>query len=426
MPQIIIKKYLRYTSWPIIAAMTALLAIGITAIHVAGGPALRQAIYAIVGLSAFAFATIVPYQRLGQAAYSLAIVTAGMLVLVLFLPPIKNAHRWIDLVIFRVQPSELAKLAYILTLAWYLRYRHSYRTLRGLIVPFALTFVPIALILPEPDLGTSLLFLPTLFIMLFVAGAKLRHLLCFVALGLVVLVLPLPLGTSSADPPSRRALAYATVTYRGRQYLIAPAPVALMSRHPHQLDRINGWLNQSRAEDEDFAAGVGYQLTRSKLVLASGCAFGRGDWNKSPAFFHALPERHNDFIFSVIAGQWGFAGSMAILFLYAVIFLFGLEIATVTKDPFGRLLAVGVLALLFAQIWINVGMTVGLVPITGMTLPLVSYGGSSLVVNCFALGLLVNVGQRRPILLAPPPFEYGASGDTRRRRTSGSAGIRRA
>jgi cell division protein FtsW (lipid II flippase) len=120
-----------------------------------------------------------------------------------------------------------------------------------------------------------------------------------------------------------------------------------------------------------------------------------------------LPDDHTDFIFSIVGGQWGFLGSAAVLFLYGVIFVFGVEIAVITYDPFGRLLAVGVLALLFSQIVINVGMTMGLMPITGMTLPLVSYGGSSLVVNCAALGLLVNVGQRRPILLSKRPFEHG-------------------
>jgi rod shape determining protein RodA len=143
------------------------------------------------------------------------------------------------------------------------------------------------------------------------------------------------------------------------------------------------------------------------MVMGAGGATGRLDWNNAEAFFRMLPADHTDFIFSVVGGQWGFAGCAAVLFLYAVIFLCGVEIATATNDAFGRLLAVGVLAMLFTQLVINVGMTMGLMPITGMTLPLVSYGGSSLLVNCAALGLLVNVGQRRPRLLSRRPFEFG-------------------
>jgi cell division protein FtsW (lipid II flippase) len=143
------------------------------------------------------------------------------------------------------------------------------------------------------------------------------------------------------------------------------------------------------------------------MVIGAGRLRGYGDWNDGEMYFQMLPEDHTDFIFSVVAGRWGFLGCLGALLLYGVIFLFGAEIAVITHDPFGRLLAVGVLALLFSQIVINVGMTMGLMPVTGMTLPLVSYGGSSLVMNCAALGLLVNVGQRRPILLAPKPFEHG-------------------
>jgi cell division protein FtsW (lipid II flippase) len=124
-----------------------------------------------------------------------------------------------------------------------------------------------------------------------------------------------------------------------------------------------------------------------------------------------LPDDHTDFIFSVVGGQWGFFGCASVLVLYGIIFLFGADVAVSTPDPFGRLLAVGVLALLAAQIFINIGMAMGLMPITGMTLPLVSYGGSSLLVNCVALGLLVNVGRHRPMTLAPRPFEFDGDGE---------------
>ncbi len=435
-----LRKYLRYTSWPIIAAMLALIVIGAGAIRFSGEADprwahqwVKQMWFALVGLAAFLTATVIPYRRVGRIAYALFAVTILLLLVVLFTRPINNATRWIDLRVFKVQPSELAKLSYILLLAWYLRFGDHYRRFRGLILPFILTFGPMGLILLEPDLGTALLFLPTLYFMLFMAGAKLRHLLLIVAMGLAVVLFPVPRRVDSSAliahqnqlvtkqlgpvrfyrvddslPLHRRPklpIAYCRMQIARRAvYDIQPLSLRIMNPEGHQVRRVEGWLRQE-----------GYQLRWSLVALAAGRWFGRaGDYQGSdlaremlPVAIKKLPEDHTDFIFSVIGGRWGFVGCVAVLGLYAVIFVFGIEIATITYDPFGRLLAVGVLALLLSQIFINVGMTMGLLPITGMTLPLVSYGGSSLVVNCAGLGLLVNVGQRRPILLAPHPFEHG-------------------
>ncbi|HUS46741.1 MAG TPA: FtsW/RodA/SpoVE family cell cycle protein [Phycisphaerae bacterium] len=404
-----IKQYLRFTSWPIITAMIALMVIGVLAIRVSErgdqtmyGFTVKQVRYAAVGLAVFVAATVVPYHRFGRWAYPLMGLTIGLLVLVLFLPPIRHSHRWIDLRFLKVQPSEVAKLAFILVLAWYLRSGDNYRRLVGLLVPFAIALVPMGLILREPDLGTSLLFLPTLLIMLFMAGAKIRHLAGVVAIAAVVVLLPvprrIPSDTTRAELADRRAMAY----WHTERYVVSPLPLAIMKSH--QVDRIDGWLRQGNPA---VRMGKGYQLHQSKMIFGAGGLTGRGDWYDADTFFRMLPDDHTDFIFSVVGGQWGFVGCLAVLFLYAVIFVFGVEIASITHDAFGRLLAVGVLALLFTQLVINIGMTMGLMPITGMTLPLVSYGGSSLVVNCAALGLLVNVGQRRPILLGKRPFEYG-------------------
>ncbi|MCJ7545121.1 MAG: FtsW/RodA/SpoVE family cell cycle protein, partial [Phycisphaerae bacterium] len=330
-----IRTYLRYTSWPIIAAMIALMVWGVMAIRVSGqsdpsiaGFARKQAIFACVAIGAFLAATIVPYRRLGQGAYVLFALTLVALVTVLFLPARGGARRWIFLGPIQVQPSEVTKLTYILMLAWYLRYRSNYRHLWGLALPFVLTFVPLGLILIEPDLGTSLLFLPTLYIMLFMAGAKLRHLLGIVAVATAVVLLPVPVRVPASSP--RPALAYGVVSVAGRHYAIQPASLALM--RPHQLSRIEGWVNQGSLKDTD----KGYQLAQSKMVLGAGRWIGDRDWSDGEIFFQMLPEDHTDFIFSVIGGRWGFAGCVGVLFLYAVIFLFGAEISTITDDAFGR------------------------------------------------------------------------------------------
>ena len=206
----------------------------------------------------------------------------------------------------------------------------------------------------------------------------------------------------------------------GGEYLVSAAPLALMEKH--QISRVVGWLAQ---DDPRVIQGKGYQLHKSKLALAAGGWSGGQAEPVSaddaaeadellPLLLPLLPDDHTDFIFSVVGGRWGLLGCLGLLVLYGVIFVFGVEIAVVTRDAFGRMLAVGVLGLLLAQIFINVSMATGLLPVTGMTLPFISYGGSSLVINCAALGLLVNVGQHRPISLARSPFEHGE----RRERTA--------
>jgi len=406
-----LKTYLKFTSWPIILAMLVLMSIGYMAISASEradpnmqGYATKQAIFACVGLLAFIGVTLVPYQAVGRLAYPLFALTLAVLVLVLQLPEIHGARRWIGLGVIALQPSELAKISFIILLAWYLRMGDHYRKLQGLAVPFVLTFVPMALVLIEPDLGTSLLFLPTLYIMLFMAGAKLRHLLGIVVMATVLMFLPVPHTLPSDMPASERldheALAYWCDRDSGR----AVSAASLVKMKGHQISRIVGWLRQ---DDPRVVQGKGYQLYLSKMVLGAGCLTGQRRSSLVNEYFRMLPEDHTDFIFSVIGGQWGLAGCVGVLLCYVLIFISGVEIAVGTYDPFGRLLAVGVMALMFSQLVINVGMTMGLMPITGMTLPLVSYGGSSLVVNCLALGLLVNVGQRRPMLLSKHPFEFG-------------------
>ena len=431
-------RHLRHTSWPIVLAMIALMVIGVLAIRASEkadphmeGFASKQAAYTAVALAGFLAVTLVPYHRIGAMAYPLFAVTLGLLVLVLALPANREAHRWIDLKLVQAQPSELAKLSFIVLLAWYLRYGDHYRRLRGLIVPFGLTFVPMGLIVIEPDLGTSLLLLPTLYVMLFMAGAKVRHLLVIVALGTVVVLLPVPrkvdasaFGAAadrfvvhkagpvrfytiepSLDPKDRPSAPVAYCRFQvggGSLYDLQPLCIRVMQRH--QAERIEGWLRQ---DEPGIIQAQGYQLRRSKMVLASGQWTGRRNWSQTNSYFRMLPEDHTDFIFSVVGGQWGLLGCLAVLGLYLIVIVFSMEIATATHDPFGRLLALGVLALLSAQVVINVSMTLGLMPITGVTLPFISYGGSSLVVNCMALGLLVNVGRHRPILLGKRPFEHG-------------------
>jgi rod shape determining protein RodA len=411
-----LRPYLSATNGPIILAMLALMAVSLLAIRAAeaadpllAGATVHQAVSIGVALAAFVLAGLIPLQRIGRYAYLLFGLNLALLVLVLLLPGpgSRGSHRWIRLGSIRTfQPSELAKLTYIMAMAAYLRYRENYRRLLGLVPPFLLTLLPAALILIEPDLGTTLLLFPTLFFMLFMAGAKLKHLLAVVAVASAAVFLPLPHCLDGADADraaEEKALAYWSGDIFGKEYAFVAAPLRLMK--PHQVSRIEGWLNQS---DPRLARREGFQLRQSMVIVGSGGRDGYRMPEVMDLFLRRLPDDHTDFIFAVVGGQWGFRGCLGVLLIYGVIFVCGAEIATLTKDPFGRLLVVGALALLFAQIFINVGMTVGLMPITGMTLPLVSFGGSSLLVNAMALGLLVNVSQHRPRMLGRKPFEHDA------------------
>ncbi|MCA9040183.1 MAG: rod shape-determining protein RodA [Planctomycetaceae bacterium] len=330
----------------------------------------RQLMWIMLSLPVLFLTTTISYRRLIPLSYLLFGISLLLLIVVYFMPARNGSHRWIPLGVAYLQPSEFAKLTYIMALAHYLMYRRNYRRLTGLLIPFALTFLPVALILKEPDLGTSLLFLPVLFAMLFAAGARPRHLLLIIALGIVSLPL-LWLGMS-AEQKSRVVTVF---------------------------------------QQEDGGAmprGDGYHLHHSKQMLALGGLQGSvvaGQTVEDPQAYY-LPAGRTDFVFCLVGEQWGFAGGVAIFLLYIVLFGRALQIANTTNEPFGRLLVVGIVALLATQTLINTGMTVGLMPITGMTLPLLSYGGSSLLSTCAALGLILNVGMRPGYEMNADPFRF--------------------
>jgi cell division protein FtsW (lipid II flippase) len=308
-----------------------------------------------------------------------------------FVPVINNTRRWIRIhpALPRIQPSELCKIIYILALAWYLRYRSNYNKFTALIGPFVLTLLPMFLILLEPDLGTVLLMMPTLLVMLFIAGAKVKHLAIIILLALLVS----PLLWTKMNQYQRIRISSVLLQNEWIQ--------AKVSENP----RLGEILVGKTFTKKDWESDWGYHLIRSKYAVASGGltghGFGRGPFVK----YNFLPERHNDFIFATIAHQWGFFGCVLLILLYCIILFCGLEIAAHNTDPFGRLLATGIVVMFSVEIVVNICMTLGLMPITGLTLPLVSYGGSSLLVSITSIGLLHNVGRRRPFSVARKSFE---------------------
>jgi rod shape determining protein RodA len=344
-----------------------------------GPSTLRQGMYIASGVVLMLLTVQIPYQRIGRYAFVIYGLVAFLLLLLVLdryvdlpmIPVRRNTRRWIDVFgLFSLQPSEFMKPVLILALARYLRYRSSYRSLPGLIPPFLLTLLPMLLILKQPDLGTLLMLLPVLFAMLFVAGARLRHLAAIIFLGVVMM----------------------PVFYFG-------------GMKDYQRERIQVVFKQY-ADDDDWHRNQGFQLRQSKIALGTGGVFGEGYGQGMFIQRSLLPEEHNDFIFAIIGHQFGLVGAVLVILAYALLVFFGIEIATATNDPFGRLLAIGVIVMIVMQALLNMSMNVGLAPITGMTLPFVSFGGSSLWANFIGLGLLINVARRRPMLLSPPAFAY--------------------
>lgn len=362
----------------LLIAAGALLCIGVNAIARGdelfrlGEFAPRQRMWAVVSVVGFTAAAIWPYQRLRPLALPIYGLSLMLLVAVFFTRPKNFSYRWIPLGFMDFQPSELAKIAFILALAAYLVSRPSLRRWYGLLIPFVMMALPAVLILKEPDLGTSLLFAPTLFAMLFAAGARPRHLVVVAVLSVVSL--PLLWTQMSAEQKSRVVAVF-------RQRTGGEAP------------------------DDD-----GYHLHQAKRVLALGGVFGSsmsGMPIHNVRAYH-LPESRTDFVFCLIGERWGFVGCSAVLGLIAVVIGRGLAVAAQTREPFGRLLIVGIVTLLGTQAAINTSMTVGLLPITGMTLPLVSYGGSSLLTTSVSLGLILNVSLRPDDEIEGDPLAFEA------------------
>ena len=308
------------------------------------------------------------YRSLRHVSPWIYVSSLVLLIVVLFMPPVNGSRRWIPLGLLNFQPSEPARLAFIMALAWHLMYRRSQRTLLGLLPPFLITVLPLLLILKEPDLGTAMLFLPILYAMLFAAGARPLHLLAAAVLG------------------------------------IALTPVLWQQMSAEQKSRV---VTVFKQQDGGAAPrGDGFHLHQSKQVLALGGITGSIARNEpmidDPAAYH-LPAARTDFILCLIGERYGLAGCLLLVFLYAVITVQGLRAGLRTREPFGRLVCVGIVTMLATQALINMSMTVGLMPITGITLPMCSYGGSSLLSTCISMGLLMNIAMRPGFEVAGEP-----------------------
>ncbi len=319
----------------------------------------RQIAFLVGGALILLAVSVFDYRHLRGFAPVLYGIT--LIALIVVLTPlgevVSGARRWINLGFFQAQPSELAKIAVIVTAAAFLAERKGDIRALDVAATLGIVAVPSILIYLEPDLGTMMVFVALLGALLLVGGAKLRHLTVLALIGATLVV-----GAIHFD-----------------------------ALEDYQVQRITAFLDPN-----PDVRSVGYNLTQSKIAIGSGGVKGKGLQSEdSQTRLDYVPEQHTDFIFTAVGEQLGFLGSATLLGLFAFLIWRALRIAALSRDMFGTLVAAGIAALWSFQVFVNVGMTMGIMPITGIPLPFISYGGSSLLTNFVAVGLLLNIHMRR-------------------------------
>ncbi len=363
------KHPLRHMDLSLFTAALVAAGIGCVAIYSATRPSLlalgrdpnfylkRQLAFLALAMVIFVISMLFDYRQMKGLAPLVYLAGIGLLVLVL--SPVghttQGAQRWITLGILQIQPSEIMKLVLIIALSALWADKGANSGLGRVVLAVGIAAIPAGLIYLQPDLGTVLVLVFLAFSIVLVAGAKLRWLALLVALGAGVFVLVLHLGLL----------------------------------HDYQIKRLTAFLDQS---SKNTAA---YNLQQSRTAVASGGLTGKGLFRGTQTNLDYVPENHTDFIFTVVGEETGFAGSILLIGLLSFLVWRALRIAMLSKDQFGSRLAAGVAAMLAFQLFINVGMTIGIVPVVGIPLPFVSYGGSSLLTSFCAVGILMNIHMRR-------------------------------
>ncbi len=324
----------------------------------------KQLLWVGVGLCCMFLASRIDYHRFSIVIIPLYLFAFCSLIFVLFMGrAIMGAQRWISFGEISYQPSELGKFALILLLAKYYSLRANTRVgvisfktgiLQSLVIPLFITMVLTALVLVQPDLGTAIVYLFVFMSVAFIAEVPLRYLLSLIGTGMVMM------------------------------------PVFWHFLRDYQKSRLLVFLNPNVDP-----LGAGYTVIQSRIAIGSGRFFGRGWMAGTQSQLNFLAERHTDFIFSVIGEEWGFFGSAMLVILYAMLIFMILRVSEMAKDSFGRLICVGVAALLFFHSFINIAMNAGLSPVVGLPLPFISYGGSSLVINLVGIGIVLNIARQK-------------------------------
>jgi len=349
---------------PLFLAIIAILLIGLVMLYSASleyyskDIVLRQVFWVVFGILLLSLIMRIDYQMFINLSYILYAANLLILILVLFIGKSRGgSHRWISLGLFNIQPSELAKITLVLALSSFLGKRKNEITKIGIFAGAFLFVAPFfLLIIIEPDLGGAVILIPVAIAMLYIAGARIKHIAGLVLMGLGSL------------------------------------PVLWNFLKEYQKQRLFVFINPNIDP-----LGSGYTIIQSKIAVGSGGVLGKGFLSGTQNQLNFLPERHTDFIFSVVGEEWGLVGGVALILLYAFVIFRGIRIMSATPDIRGKLLATGFIALFALQVIINIGMTIGFLPIVGLPLPLISYGGSSLITTLLYLAFLLNVSTKRPL-----------------------------
>ena len=334
---------------------------GATSNAVAGDPLYyvkRQAIYAGIGIVIALLLSRIDYSRLREYKYGLFGVMVALNLVVYGMPAVRGSHRWIPFPFLQLQSSEFGKVLLIVSLAGFAvdrsRRLQERRTTARIML---LALVPALLVIPQPDLGTGMVYVAIGFAILFFAGTSWKQLTGLVAMFVASIAI----------------------------VLVGAPALGVHVLKPYQVQRLTGFLNPSRDPRNQT-----YNILQSEIAIGSGQRTGRGA-NASQTKLNFLPANDTDFIFAAVGETYGFAGAAVVLSLYALLIWRILRILTMSKNLFGTLIAGGILAMLMFQVFVNVGMTIGIMPITGVPLPLMSYGGSSVLITFIAIGLLQSI-----------------------------------
>jgi rod shape determining protein RodA len=351
------RRLLLHFDWLLFGLTALLLAVGLVTVwSLVPRLGVRQGIWFGVGAAAVVVVISIDYHTLARWSY--AAYGAGLMALIAVLAlgrSAQGARRWLSLGPFTLQPSELFKLALVGVLAQYLAGRHSERPgWERLLVPLALAGPALLLVVKQPDLGTGLVLVPVVLALVFVGGARGRDLGILAGVALLTL------------------------------------PALWFLLHDYQRERLLVYVDPSRDP-----LGSAWNVIQAKITIGSGQLWGKGLFGGTQTRLAFLPERHTDFVFAAFAESWGFVGAMGLLLVYGLLTLRGLEVAAGARDPLGSFLAVGATVLLASQALVNLGMVTGLLPVVGIPLPLVSYGGSALLTALGAVALIANVRMRR-------------------------------
>ncbi len=359
----------------------------------------NHAVLGTIGLGLALWISRIRYETLISWQWIIYAVINALLLLVIFIGTVGlGAQRWITIGGFNVQPSEFAKLGLIITLAVMLSRRDA-STLWGVANALVVTILPWALVFIQPDLGTSLVFGVITLAMLYWANCNPGWLVLFVSPLVAAILFHLVLPGWLVWSLSMGAIAWFTLPWRWFSTVVATAINLVAGKlgdifwgllQDYQKDRLILFLDP----DKDPLGG-GYHLIQSRIAIGAGKLWGQGLGQGSQTQLSFIPEQHTDFIFSAVGEEWGFVGAMVLIAVYWLICYRLVIIAQNAKDDFGSLLVVGVLAMLVFQIMINIGMTIGLAPVTGIPLPWMSYGRSALLTNFIALGMVESVANYR-------------------------------